>query len=105
MKKYRYIQMYYLLYVIVIIFALGTIIIFKNLFVIILDSVCIGISLIDIINKSMSSIYIDNTTIIQSGIHRKKIMYFSEIERIIKLPTSKGKKIFYNCITITNLFF
>lgn len=92
MKKYRYRLMYYLLYVVIIIVNVGSIIFFKNWFVIILGSLCICASILDIINKLMFNIYIDNVVITEQSIFRKKVIYFNEIERIIKLPTSKGKK-------------
>lgn len=105
MKKYRYRLMYYLLYVVIIIFNLGTILFFKNWFVIILGSLCICASIVDIINKFMFNIYIDKAAIIEQSILRKKVIYFNEIERIIKLPTSKGKKIFIGIYGTNNKIF
>jgi hypothetical protein len=105
MKRYRYKLSYNLAYVIAIVVGLGTILIFKNWFAVILEALCVCASMLGILNNLMSYICIDNMVITERNIIRKKVIDWNEVEGVIKLPTSKGEKIFIGIYGSDNQIF
>lgn len=60
----------------------------------ILLSICIIAIAVGLIDSLKTSIVVDNESIRKNGLFKKQEILIKEVERILLMPTSKGKKIF-----------